>query len=124
MGVPPDDPSVDLRFLNDPTETEEQRQAFLAGAIHYAWRACALADELLEQREGQAWSKSRRGDGLPRWPRRPRPTPAPADQGDHGPQHERPHLARLHDAILPRRHSPGRVVMREVDLHPWPRATG
>jgi hypothetical protein len=77
MGVPPDDPSVDLRFLNDPTETEEQRRVFLAGAIHYARRACALADELLEQREGQAWSKSRRGDGLARWPRRPRPAPAP-----------------------------------------------
>jgi hypothetical protein len=41
MGVPPDDPSVDLSFLNDPTETKEQRQAFLAGAIHYARRACA-----------------------------------------------------------------------------------
>jgi len=61
MGVPPDNPAVDLRFLNDPTETEEQRQAFLAGAIHYARRACALADELLEQREGQAWSKSPEG---------------------------------------------------------------
>jgi hypothetical protein len=61
MGVPPDDPSVDLRFLNDPTETEEQRRAFGAGAIHYARRACALADELLEQREGQAWSKSPEG---------------------------------------------------------------
>lgn len=61
MGVPPDDPSVDLRFLNDPTETEEQRRAFLAGAIHYARRACALADELLKQREGQAWSKSLEG---------------------------------------------------------------
>jgi hypothetical protein len=58
MGIPPDDPAVDLSFLNDPTETEEQRRAFLAGAIHYARRACALADELLEQREGQAWSKS------------------------------------------------------------------
>jgi hypothetical protein len=46
MGVPPDDPSVDLSFLNDPTETEEQRRAF---------------DELLEQREGQAWSKSPEG---------------------------------------------------------------
>jgi hypothetical protein len=65
MGVPPDDPSVDLSFLNDPTETEEQRRAFLAGAIHYARRACALADELLEQREGQAWSKSPEGDGCP-----------------------------------------------------------
>jgi hypothetical protein len=61
MGIPPDDPSVDLSFLNDPTETEEQRQAFLAGAIHYARRACALADELLEQREGLAWSKSPEG---------------------------------------------------------------
>jgi hypothetical protein len=61
MGIPPNDPAVDLRFLNDPTETEEQRQAFLAGAIHYARRACALADELLEQRKGQAWSKSPEG---------------------------------------------------------------
>jgi hypothetical protein len=60
MGVPPD-PPVDLGFLADPVETEEQRQAFLASAIHYARRACALADELLDPREGQGWSKSPEG---------------------------------------------------------------
>jgi hypothetical protein len=65
MGIPPDDPSVDLSFLNDPTETEEQRRAFLASAIHYARRACALADELLEQREARRGPRARRGDGLP-----------------------------------------------------------
>lgn len=74
MGVPPDDLSVDLRFLNDPTETKEQRRAFLAGAIHYARRACTPADELLEQREGRRGPRAWRGDGLPRWPR---PAPAP-----------------------------------------------
>ena len=52
MGVPPD-PPVDLGFLADPVETEEQRQAFLASAIHYARRACALADKLLDPQEGQ-----------------------------------------------------------------------
>jgi hypothetical protein len=58
MGVPPD-PPVDLSFLSDPLETEEQRQAFLGSAIHYARRACALADELLDP--GQAWAKSPEG---------------------------------------------------------------
>jgi len=44
--VPPE-PPVDLGFLNSPVETDEQRRAYLAGAIHYAQRTCALADEVL-----------------------------------------------------------------------------
>jgi hypothetical protein len=51
MGIPPD-PPVDLSFLSDPVETEEQRQAFLASAIHYARRTTALADDFLRTPDG------------------------------------------------------------------------
>jgi hypothetical protein len=41
-----------VSFLNDPIETEEQRRAFLASAIHYARRASALADDFLRTPDG------------------------------------------------------------------------
>jgi hypothetical protein len=43
----PPEPPVDLSFLDSATEVDEQRRVFLAGAIHYARRACTLADEVL-----------------------------------------------------------------------------
>lgn len=57
----PPDSAIDLTFLDSPTEREERRRQAVADAFKYAQRASTLTDELLSQREGQAWSRSPEG---------------------------------------------------------------
>jgi hypothetical protein len=60
MAVPPE-PATDVSFLDSRTERAERRRQAVAEALKYAQRASALTDELLSQREGQAWSRSPEG---------------------------------------------------------------
>jgi hypothetical protein len=53
---------VDLTFLDSAAEREERRRQAVAKALRYAQRASALTDELLSQREGQAWPRSPEGE--------------------------------------------------------------